>query len=138
MEKLILSGFMTEQQIIEATRKLLSSNNEIECRNILRELSIGQLKKLKAFISCQEKELSNSFTLLSMLIAASAILLTISDKFDLSFIIWILYGIPVSLSLGMIYFIYKDGVGLINTNNLHNKKIKYILFLIDSEIDAKQ
>jgi hypothetical protein len=36
---------------------------------------LGQLKKLKAFISCQEKEVTHSLSLISMLIAASAIVL---------------------------------------------------------------
>ncbi|WP_060679593.1 hypothetical protein [Virgibacillus halodenitrificans] len=73
MDKFNLNKFVTEEIIRDTSKELLASKNESICYEIIKGFSIGQLEKLKTFLSCQTKEMNNSLSFLSLFVATLAV-----------------------------------------------------------------
>ncbi|MDX5476732.1 MAG: hypothetical protein LPK00_14460 [Bacillaceae bacterium] len=137
MDKLNLEGFITDEVLIKITKELMSAENEVICFNIVKKLSIGQLEKLRAILSCQYKEINNSFSLLSLLLAALAISIPALDMLVGNIKLFYIYVFPLAIAGSLIYFILKSGSTILNNSNLHNKKINYLIFIVDSELKLR-
>lgn len=80
--------------------------------------------------------MNNSLGFLSLFVASLAILIPITDW--ISNISDIFNLIPYVITLGIIVFIFKDGLYLKTEYDNHNKKIKYLIFIIETQIKNKE
>ncbi|UII55679.1 hypothetical protein LS684_18950 [Cytobacillus spongiae] len=51
MSEQVLKDFLKEEIVYSRTRKLLDCENEIQCNELIKDLSIGQLMKLSAYLN---------------------------------------------------------------------------------------
>ena len=132
-----LGNFVMEDSVKITTKKLIDSENDTKAFNILKEIStIGELRKLRVFISCQKRDIGNNFTAIAIYISTIALLLPAFERLFINFI-YIYIVLSASLALGLGAAILKDGVSLINKTNETNSKIEYLLWLVDEEISSR-
>ncbi|MGM0838017.1 MAG: hypothetical protein ACQEV7_17920 [Bacillota bacterium] len=131
-----LEKFVMQESIKKSTKKLLDAENEVVAYNVLKEIrSIGELKKIKIYLQCQRKDISNNFTALAIFITTFALFLPGLDKsFANLQIYYIVISLSFSLVISLIYGTFKTSIPFINIMNERNSKIEYLLWMIDKEI----
>jgi hypothetical protein len=133
---LMLEKFVMEEKIKTMSRTLIDTDNDIQAYNLLKNISTtGELRKLKALIHVQKRDIGNNFTAIAIYISTIALVLPALERL-LSSSAYII--ISSSLAIGLGYSIYKDGVPIINKNDELNSKIDYLLWLIDEEINCRE
>jgi len=133
--QLNLENFVEEEKIKRIAKDLIDSDHDVKAFNLLKELTTpGELRKLRAFIKCQRRDISNNFTAMAIWTSTFALLLPALEKiFNNNPIVYIVICSSVALGLG--YPILKDGVPFINRTNERNSKIEYILTLVNRRGD---
>ncbi|TYS58538.1 hypothetical protein FZC74_12085 [Sutcliffiella horikoshii] len=128
-----LEKFVMQESIKKSTKELLDAENEVVVYNVLKEISsIGDLKKVKILLQCQKEDITNNFTTLAIFITTLALLLPAIDK---SFVNLQIYYIVICFSLvtTLIHGILKT-MPLLNTTKERNRKIEYLLWMVDEEL----
>ncbi|MGP4082721.1 hypothetical protein ACTWQL_22850 [Pseudalkalibacillus sp. R45] len=132
-----IEKFVQEQRIKELSKKLLESKTDTFALTYLKEItSIKELRKIRAFLQCQKREIGNNFAAVAIFISAFALIFSGIDKLFIK----IPYFYPISIIIfGVIitWIVIKDGVSFINNTNEHNSKIEYLLWLIDEEVNER-
>ena len=127
-----LENFIVDEKIKELANELLDSETDTSVTNALKSnISIGELKKLRTFIKCQKRDIGNNFTAIAIYISTIALVLPAIEKL-LGNNIYIL--VSISIAIGLIWSLFKDGVPFINKTNEFNSKVDYLLWLIDEEL----
>ncbi|WP_010199931.1 hypothetical protein [Bacillus sp. m3-13] len=123
-----------QESIKKATKELLDVENEVVAYNLLKEISsIGDLKKVKILLQCQKEDITNNFTTLAIFITTLALLLPAIDK---SFVNLQIYYIVICFALvtTLIHGIFKTSMPLLKNANERNRKIEYLLWMVNEEI----
>lgn len=133
-----LEKFVMEDSTKNFTKKLLNAESDLKVHNILSEIgSIGDLNKIKTFLTCQKQQIENNFAAIAIFIATITLLLPAVDKlFENKGIYFIL--ISVSVVIGLSLGLFKTSVPFIRDVNERNSKITYLQWMIDEEIASRK
>ncbi|WP_404469626.1 hypothetical protein [Sutcliffiella horikoshii] len=76
-----LEKFVMEDSTKNFTKQLLNAESDLKVHNILNEIgSIGDLNKIKTFLTCQKQQIENNFVAIAIFIATITLLLPTVDK----------------------------------------------------------
>lgn len=132
-----LEKFVMEEKIRRIATKLIEVKVDTQAINLLKkDISIGELKKLRVFLKCQKKDIGNNFTAIAIYISTIALILPAIDKlFDTAPYVYII--LSISLAMGLGWGVLKEGIPFINKTNELNSKVDYLLWLIDEELNER-
>ena len=133
-----LEKFVMEDSAKNFTKKLLNAESDLKVHNILSEInSIGDLNKIKTFLTCQKQQVENNFAAIAIFIATIALLLPAAEKlFENKEIYFII--ISVSVTIGLFLGIFKTSIPFIRNINERNSKVTYLQWMIDEEIASRK